>query len=144
MPSWIQRSIAAMIFGGVFERHPDLIVLSVESDIGWIGNFLERMDHAFGRFRFLQGTGGVSADRLPSDYFHRNVRATFMRDKTGLATRHQIGLGNILWSSDYPHADSTWPESQKVIAEQFAGVPEGEKRRILSENAAALYGFSLS
>src|SRR5439155_10157932 len=104
MPSWIQRSIAAMIFGGVFERHPKLIAVSVESDIGWIANFLERMDHAFGRFRFVMGTGGVLSDKLPSDYFFRNVRATFMRDHAGIASRHLIGTGNILWSSDYPHA----------------------------------------
>lgn len=141
MPVWVQRSLAAMIFGGVFERHPDLTVLSVESDIGWVGNFLERMDHAFQRHRFLQGTGGLQSDALPSAYYRRNVRATFMRDRAGLATRHLIGLNTILWSSDYPHADSTWPNSQAVIADQFAGIPEEERQLILHDNAAAMYGF---
>ena len=52
--------------------------------------------------------------------------------------RHQAGLHNVMWSSDYPHADSTWPHSQEVIAAQFEGVPEAEKQRIVRENVREL------
>jgi predicted TIM-barrel fold metal-dependent hydrolase len=142
LPGLAQRSLGAMVLGGVFERHPNLIALSVENDIGWLAHFMERLDHAFHRHRFLRGADGLTSDTPPSAYFRRNVRATFMKDVAGLATRHLIGPENILWASDYPHADSTWPHSQQVIAEQFGGVPEAEKRLITCENAARLYGFA--
>ena len=82
-------------------------------------------------------------EQVTTDYGDAVGRATFMKDIAGLATRHLIGPENILWASDYPHADSTWPHSQQVIAEQFAGVPEAEKRLITRDNAARLYGFLL-
>jgi predicted TIM-barrel fold metal-dependent hydrolase len=142
IPYWNQRSLAAMVFGGVFERHPDLVAISVESDIGWVANFLARMDHTFRRHRFLWGMGGLKSDKmLPSEYYRRNVRATFMKDAAGVATRHLIGVETLMWASDYPHADSTWPHSREAIAEQFAGVPEDERRLILRDNVAGLYAF---
>ena len=64
---------------------------------------------------------------------------TFISDKPGVEMRHHIGLDNIMWSSDYPHPDSTWPESQKVIEWQMEGVPDDDRRKIVCDNAVRLY-----
>ncbi|MCH8192012.1 MAG: amidohydrolase [Chloroflexi bacterium] len=140
-PHWVQQSVAALIFGGVFVRFPRLKVISVENDIGWAGTFLERIDHAYERHRHWSSTS-AGLTRRPSDYFHDHVYLTFMRDHTGIEIRHRIGLDNIMWSNDYPHTDSIWPHSREVIVSLFEGVPEAEKRRIVCDNAAELYHFA--
>ncbi len=139
-PHWVQQSLAALVFGGVFEKFPRLKVVSVENDIGWVGNFLERIDHAYERHHHWSGTTG-NLKRKPSEYFRDHVFLTFMRDHSGIELRHRIGLNNIMWSNDYPHTDSVWHHSREVIASLFKGVPEAEKRLVVCENAAELYGF---
>jgi uncharacterized protein len=136
---YIQRSIADMIFNRVFERFPKLKVVSAENDIGWIAHYMGRMDHAYNRHRHWLGQGPLQM--LPSEFFKQNVWATFMDDVAGMATRHLVGVDRLMWASDYPHSDSTWPESQAVLAKHFAGVPDGERRRIIADNARALYGI---
>jgi predicted TIM-barrel fold metal-dependent hydrolase len=138
----IQRSLASMVFGGLFARFPKLRVISAENDAGWVPYMLERMDYVFDRRRNSLDFAIRGGDTLPSEYFRRHVALTFMRDATAVANRAAIGLDNLLWSSDYPHNDSTWPHSRRVIAEMCAGVPEPEVRRIVRDNAAALYGFA--
>ncbi len=138
---YIQRSLAELIFSGVFERFPHLKVVSAENDIGWIGNFLERMDHRFTNSKRLY-TYGIPDHRLPSEYFHRNVYATFMQDISGILLREVIGIDNIMWASDYPHHESTWPHSQEILAAHFRNVPEEHRRKIVAENAAKLYHFN--
>jgi predicted TIM-barrel fold metal-dependent hydrolase len=136
----VQKSIAQMIFGAVFERHPALRVVSVENDVGWIPHYLERLDHSGAKY------GAFVPQRLalrPSEYFRRHVSATFQEDPLGVRMRHEIGVECLMWASDYPHSDSTWPHSRAVVARDFAGVAEAETRRIVSENAARLYGFRL-
>lgn len=140
-PVITQRSIATFIASGVLERHPKLKIVSVENDIGWAGTFLRRLDHAFNRHRFWSGSGTRLTMR-PSDYFHRQVLMTFQEDKPGIAARYHIGVDNLMWASDYPHSDSTWPESRRFIQEQFGDLPEAERRKIVHDNAARLYGLS--
>ena len=70
--------------------------------------------------------------------------ACFIDDPVGVATRQFIGSGNIMWSSDYPHTVSTWPNSREVVERDLQGVPEQEKEEILRGNAARLYGFDLT
>jgi len=130
-----QRSIAQMVFGGVFERHPGLRVVSVENDIGWIPHYLDRLDHAGEKFRAFH----PQLSRKPSDYFRAQVAATFQEDRLGIALRDAIGSRSLLWASDYPHTDSTWPRSREVIARDFAGVPADDLRRMTSDNATRLY-----
>jgi predicted TIM-barrel fold metal-dependent hydrolase len=62
-----------------------------------------------------------------------------MEDPVGLRERHAIGVENILWSSDYPHSETTWPDSKKLTDEWFAEIPPDERHKILYENAARLY-----
>jgi predicted TIM-barrel fold metal-dependent hydrolase len=134
----VERSLADMIFGGVLERHPRLRLVSVENDIGWIAHFLQRMDHSYEKYRYLEAD---AIPNPPSFYFHRQVSATFQDDRVGVVTRHFIGVESLMWASDFPHSDSTWPHSREVIARDFEGVPDAEVRKMVSENAAALYGL---
>jgi predicted TIM-barrel fold metal-dependent hydrolase len=133
-----QRSIAQLIFGAVLERHPRLSVVSVENDIGWIPHYLERLDHAGEKFRAFQ------PQRLslrPSDYFRRQIAATFQEDRIGIRLRDVIGVATLLWASDYPHTDSTWPRSREVIARDLGDIPATERDEITRRNAARLYGL---
>jgi predicted TIM-barrel fold metal-dependent hydrolase len=137
----VQRSLTVLIFSGVLERFPHLKLVSAENEVGWLTFFLQKLDQAQDEYRYLYPT---SLKLKPSDYFHRQVFATFIDDPVGVATRQFIGVDNIMWSSDYPHTVSTWPHSQDVVARDLQGVPEAETRKIVWENAARLYGFALT
>ena len=134
----VEKTLADMIFGGVTERFPKLKLVSVENDIGWIAHFLQRLDHSYEKYRYLER--GVIPNP-PSFYFRRQVSATFQDDRVGVTTRHFVGVDRLMWASDFPHSDSTWPNSREVIARDFEGVPESEVRMMIADNAAALYGL---
>lgn len=77
----------------------------------------------------------------PSEYFHRNMACTSMDDDVGLSMRHLVGIGNILWSTDFPHPATTWPHSREIIARQFADVPNRDWELICCANAARIYNL---
>jgi predicted TIM-barrel fold metal-dependent hydrolase len=137
---YIQQTLTTIIFSGVLERFPRLKLLSTEHDIGWIAYFLRRMDRAYERFHQLEAT---PLQMPPSEYFKRQVYATFQNDPVGLATCGFLGADNFLWASDYPHVDSTWPHSKGVIEQDFTGVTEENRQKIVCHNAAKLYGITL-
>jgi len=128
--------VSTLVFTGVLERHPKLQFVLVECGIGWIPYFVERMDQTFEKHRFW--TKSVITEK-PSSYWYRQGHATFIRDLAGVAARHRAGLRNIMWSTDYPHSDSTWPHSRAALAEHFHDVPADERALIAGGNAAALY-----
>src|SRR5438034_67935 len=103
-----------------------------------VGAPLERLDSTFKRHRFW--TKSITTEP-PSSYWYRQGHATFIEDHPGVKLRHEAGLENILWSSDYPHSDTTWPRSREAVAEQFADVPPRERDLIVWGNAARLYGI---
>ena len=78
---------------------------------------------------------------LPSFYFKRQVFATFEQDTFGVSQRHRLGVESLMWATDYPHPDSTWPNSQKVLETHFADVPVEETRMMIGGNAKRLYGL---
>jgi predicted TIM-barrel fold metal-dependent hydrolase len=138
----IMGVLTVMIFNGLFLRFPRLKVVSAESDGGWAGYFVERMDRVF-TMAIRTGRYPIDdAEMLPSAYFRRNVALTFLRDKTAVEVRNWIGVENLLWSSDYPHGDSTFPGSADTIAYVLEGVPEPEAALIRAGNAERLYGFA--
>jgi predicted TIM-barrel fold metal-dependent hydrolase len=139
LPHSIERSLSDLIFGGVLERFPKLQLVSAENDIGWIGHYLQRMDHAYEKYQYLEKTTVIPEP--PSFYFKRQVHATFQDDRIGVLTREYAGVDNLMWASDFPHSDSTWPRSKEVIARDFAGVPDNETQKIIADNCAALYGI---
>jgi predicted TIM-barrel fold metal-dependent hydrolase len=80
----------------------------------------------------------------PSDFFHRNVVLSFQEDAIGIRLRDVIGVDNMMWGSDYPHSESTFPQSRKILAEILAGVPEDEQAKIVGANTARVYGFDVA
>ncbi len=130
------EALSKIIFGGVLERFPRLKFVSVEGNIGWIGYFLEKSDRTYKRHRYWTR---LDLPKPPSEYFHRQVYATFIEDKVGMMIRHVIGVDNLMWSSDYPHTDTTFPNSRKYIEETFEGVPAEDRHKIVAGNAAKLY-----
>lgn len=140
-PQEIQQSLLTLMFTGVMERYPGIKFVSAEGDTAWIPHVLERADKYFRRFK---AGYGVSLSLKPSEYFKRQVFATFIEDPLGLATYQLAGTArNLMWSTDYPHQASTFPNSRDFVVKHFSAVPAEDRRRIVCENAAQLYGFSL-
>ncbi|MET0371316.1 MAG: amidohydrolase family protein [Sphingobium sp.] len=130
--------IAILIFGGVFQRFPDLKFVSVESGVGWFAFAADYMDKTWEKQRFW--TKSV-LEKPPSFFMEQNVYGSFIHDAPGVTMRNLPGAGNIMWSSDYPHSETTFPDSHKIIDQLFAGVPEDDRRMILGERARQLFHF---
>ena len=128
--------MSSFVFSGVFDRYPALQMVAAECGAGWVPHWLEHMDDHYWRNRTWTK---CKLKLLPSEYFHRNWKVTFIREPFAVAVRHWIGTGNMMWSTDYPHHRHDWPYSRRVVDESMAGVPEEERRRMLYENAHALY-----
>ncbi len=130
-----------LIGSGALQRHPGLKFVLVESGIGWLSWLLMQMDDNHHR-RHMWETPRL--EMLPSEYFKRQGYATFGDDLVGLMTREVTGVECLLWGSDYPHDEGTFPHSREVIERTFRDIPGDEKRKIVGENAARLYGFDLN
>jgi len=138
---WVRMSLSDMIFSGVFERYPKLKVGTVEHELSWIPHFLDRIDYTYTQ-RVQQERYRFKEAMLPSDYFHRNVFAGFQEDAMGIRDRHIIGVDNLLWGSDYPHVESTFPRSRQIIEEVLGDCTEEEKAKIAGGNAARIYNLN--
>ncbi len=136
-------SMCDMIFSGVFERYPLLKVAIVEFELAWAPHLLSTMDYTY-RERHEEALYRFKDGMRPSDFFHRNVFLSFQEDAIGIRLRDVIGVDNMMWGSDYPHSESTFPQSRKVLAEILAGVPEDEGAKIAGINTARLYGFDVA
>lgn len=133
------RTIEDIVWSGVCERFPGLRFVPTEFDTGWIAHFLYRDDYNFNRMGAFRTHPHLTMK--PSDYWHRNFLATFEDDLVGIRTRDLIGVDNLLWGSDYPHADSLFPESQQTLDRIFDGVPAEDRYKITAVNACKLYNL---
>jgi predicted TIM-barrel fold metal-dependent hydrolase len=133
-------SMCDMIFSGVFERHPRLTLAIVEFELSWAPNVLAAMDYTY-RERHEEAFHRFKGDMRPSDFFHRNVVLSFQEDAIGIRLRDVIGVDNMMWGSDYPHSESTFPQSRKILAEILSGVPGDEQAKIVGGTTARVYGF---
>ncbi|MEP6626040.1 MAG: amidohydrolase family protein [Acidimicrobiia bacterium] len=131
-------NITAMLFTGVFDRFPDLSVCWIETGVGWLPHFIECLDDRYWRNR---GWGDLPIQRPPSYYWYRNNAATFITDRSGIVLRHQVGVDNMMWSSDYPHHGNDWPYSRKVIEATMNDIPAEEKAKITGGNARRIWGL---
>jgi predicted TIM-barrel fold metal-dependent hydrolase len=139
-PIFMAECIADWTVSGVLERWPDLKVVLVEAGIGWIPYYLERLDTMVDNHGWDTFPDKVITEK-PSFYWHRNMAATFEQDLIGVQNRHAIGIENLMWATDYPHPDSTWPRSQEVLQEHFEGVPTDEVELIAAGNATRIYNL---
>ncbi len=134
-PLQMDEILCSVILGGVCERHPRLRLVLGESGIGWLPYILERLDDTYEE-RLADDLG---LPLPPSAYFQRQIAATFQKDFHGARAMATIAPDNVMWGSDYPHRDGTWPFSQKAIEEQFRGLDEGITRKMLWENVRRIY-----
>ena len=137
---WVRLSLGHMVFSGVFERFPNLRVVNVEHELAWIPFFMKRMDSTYIE-RHTQAVHRYQSDALPSDFMRSNVYHGFQEDDLGIRLRDIIGVDRIMWGSDYPHAESTFPESQRILDEIMEDVPDEERAVLVGGNCAELYGL---
>ncbi|MBW2496053.1 MAG: amidohydrolase [Deltaproteobacteria bacterium] len=133
-----QNIIMMMVLGGVFARHPDLKVVMVENDAGWLPHFCFRMDHAWERHRWSLEIGSI--DRPPSEYVRENVWVTFQDDSSVRHVIDAVNLERVMWASDFPHGDGTYPHSQDVADDVTEGMTEEQKFAVVYGNGTKLYG----
>jgi predicted TIM-barrel fold metal-dependent hydrolase len=136
-------SMCDMIFSGVFDRHPRLTLAIVEFELSWAPHLLDTMDYTY-RERHEEAIYRFKNGMRPSDFFHSNVVLSFQEDAIGIRLRDVIGVDNMMWGSDYPHSESTFPQSCRILAEILAGVPEAEQARIVGATTARVYGFDVT
>jgi predicted TIM-barrel fold metal-dependent hydrolase len=143
---WSVRPIWFLIWGGVFERFPRLKLAITESTTVWVPETLELLDFRYEETHYAAKLGDYRShlSMKPSDYFRRNVfLGASCMPRREAEMRHQIGVGNIMWGSDYPHPEGSWPYTREQMIETFKGLPEGEIADMLGGNAAHIYGFDL-
>ena len=136
---WVRLALADMILSGVFERHPKLMVGSVEVELGWIPYFMWRLHYYYTESNLGWAGTRFKNDMLPADFYHRNVFNSFQEDAFGIRDRHIIGVDSLMWGSDYPHTESTFPKSQEFLERILADCTWEEKAKISGGNAARLY-----
>ena len=129
--------LASLIFSGALERHPGMKFVLGESGVGWIPYVLARMDMEYDdRFRHL------NFSMKPSDYWRRQGYTTFQHETNLADLVHLAGEDNVIWGSDYPHADGVWPDSQESIEIDLGKVDPKVRRKVTCDNAARLYGLT--
>jgi uncharacterized protein len=129
------------VLDGVLERFPTLKIVSAENDVAWIPYLMWKMDFVQDRFG-RSGAAPVKLSLKPSEYIKRQVYATFINEPIFLNTLGLYGADNAMWSSDYPHTAAIWPRSQQFIKETFGGLSEQDRRKIVHDTAARLYGIT--
>ena len=139
-PMQLDEPLCAMIFSGALERNPGMKLVLAEAGIGWVPYILERMDS--GAEKHLASAKDYRLRAKPSEIFRRQVLVTFEEEPLGPRLIPLIGADNVMWASDYPHPDSTFPHSRRAIDEAFAGLDPEIRRKATGENCARLYGLS--
>ena len=135
-------SLADFLFSGVLIKFPTLRLAYSEGQIGWLPYILERVDAVWEDHR---AWGGV-ADTIPeppSTYFHRQVWGCFFKDFHGLRSLDVIGEDKVTFETDYPHTDSTWPDTREIAADMMADLSPEVIEKVVRSNAIHLYGLDL-
>ena len=131
--------IGIFIFNCIFDRFPDLKIASMESGVGWFAWYTEYITRTWEKQRFWTKS---ALKNPPSFYMDNNVWGSFIQDRTGILNRNLPGGKNIMWSSDYPHSETTFPKSRDIILRDFEGIPEEDIRDIINNNCRKLLGIA--
>ncbi|MGX7680055.1 amidohydrolase family protein [Jatrophihabitans sp. DSM 45814] len=129
---------AELILSPVFHKFPNLKVALSEGGIGWMPYMIERIDYVWERHRWYND---VNREIRPSDIFRDHIFGCFISDNAGIFSRELIGVDNLMFESDYPHSDSQWPHTRKVLEECFVDVPDEDAQKMCEWNARKLYNF---
>lgn len=135
-------SLVDFLFSGVLHRFPNLKLLYAEAQIGWIPYVLERTDDVWSTHRGWAHSQDKCPE-LPSTYYYRQVHSCFFKDPVGVSVLDRVGVDNVMFETDYPHQDGTWPESREAAALQFGHLPDGDIYKIARGNAIKLLGLDL-
>jgi len=131
-----------LLFGPTLRTFPSLRVALSEGGIGWVPFYLERIDRHFTNQTWLHG-GADFGGKLPSEVFREHFLVCYITDPSGLQLRHRIGVDIIAWECDYPHTDTTWPESPEFAWKELqdAGCPEEDIHKITWQNACRFFDW---
>ena len=143
---WCVRPLTYMIWGGVFERHPRLRVAVTEGTTVWVPEYLALLDQRYSETHYSAKLGDYRSHlkSKPSEYFARQVAlGASCMPRREAELRHSIGMENIMWGSDYPHPEGTWPLTRPQMKDTFVGLPEADIAAMLGANAARFYGFDV-
>jgi predicted TIM-barrel fold metal-dependent hydrolase len=138
-PMNIVQAAADLVWSPTLRKFPDLKVALSEGGIGWIPYFLERIDYNYDRHHAW--TGQDFGSKLPSDVFNEHILTCFIDDKFGMASRRALDIDMVTWECDYPHSDSTWPESPEVLAESMVDVSDEDIDKVTHLNAMKHYNY---
>ena len=129
------------VLSGLFDRFPKLKIFFAENQIGWIPFFLQGADVRYDRHHHWAERllGFKPLKRPPSEYIREHCLWGFQFDRVGVELRHKIGVDMLMWGSDFPHQESDWPDSLRIIEKNFAGVPEAEKHKMVCGNAIEFF-----
>lgn len=135
----VQTLMHTMLWSGKLDQRPKLRMGFVEAGIGWIGPQLEKMDDIWEQHNHWTRP---KLSRRPSETFRQQCYGTFERDRLGLLNRDFVGVENLMWATDYPHAESAWPDSLKLAEKDFEGIPEEDREKIMSTNAINFFDWT--
>lgn len=130
-----------LVWAGVFERHPQLKFVMTEQGADWVPGVLAQLDGMYGNPKMPHFREGLSLK--PSEYWERQCYVGGAMASTD-ALRYAIGPEKIMWGSDYPHLEGTWPHTQERLRQTFGGVPEPEVRMMIGQTAAKVYNFDVA
>jgi predicted TIM-barrel fold metal-dependent hydrolase len=133
------RTLWLLAWSGAFERHPNLRLVMTEQGATWVRETLAQMDRTYEMPMFVHLRRELRL--APSEYFARQCAVSTFVGPEEAAARHDIGVDALMWGSDYPHIEGTWPHTEAKLKEGFAGVARDEVARIVGENALRVYGF---
>jgi len=137
--------LVGMIGEGVLDSRPNAKLVLAESGLGWPPWVMQEMDYRYSRLvsmgEYWSTRGGIGISRPPSEIFRDQVWVTFQDDRIGLEILDWFGPDKVMWACDYPHPDSTFPESVAVVDRLTGHLAPDARRRLLRDNAAALYGL---
>ena len=135
-------SMADWIFSGILPRHPNLKLAYSEAQMGWIPYALERAKSVWEQFRGWAFDPAVISEE-PAFYFRRQIYACFFRDDFGLKNLEDIGVDNVVFETDYPHSDSTWPDTERFVREMTADLDDETLYKIIRGNAIKMLSLDL-
>ena len=134
---------ADWLWSGVCVRFPGLNIALAEGGLGWVATLADRADYVLAHSGSGNESGNWKADLLPSEVLHRNFWFCSIDDPSAIEQRHRIGVDRIMVESDYPHADSSWPDTQEVLGRAIGHLPDDELHAVTHGNAARLFRHPL-
>lgn len=135
-------SLLDFLFSGVLVRNPNLILAYSEGQIGWLPYILERADDVWREHRAWGGVKDLVPEP-PSTCYYRQVFGCFFRDRHGIESLDSVGVDNITFETDYPHTDSTWPDTKKVAVDLFGHLDDEAVYKICRGNAIRMLPLDL-